>query len=659
MTVTIKEKVVIAPPAATSVQPFAGLSTPVEAAQAYQTCGMALVPIPLGSKKPQLKGWPELQCDGDNIPSLFGGQLNIAVKLGSPSHGLVDIDLDTLEAIKLAPKFLPPTNCIFGRKAKPKSHYIYSVLNAGASLKRQAKIGQSAPTVLLELRSTGSLTVFPPSVHETGEQIEFDEGHAGLPTEVSELTLLGAVNELAVATLLARAWPKTAGTRNELAMALAGGMLRSGVPGKRVANLLQHAAEAAGDEEAKQRGDVVLATENKIKKMAPATGWPRVVNLLADAGAEVAQKSIEWLGLSDEDHKGSEFGGKLISVLASQVPLKAVQWLWPQWLPYGALSILDGDPSLGKSTLCLDLAARITTGAALPGGYACEPSAVVIVSCEDSLGSTVVPRLKAAGADLGKVSLVQHVLGRDGSKRPPSIPEDINLLAEKIGSSGARFVVIEPLVGYISLKANPHNDQQVRQALMPLVALAEETGAAILGVRHLNKQGGKQALYRGGGSIAMIGAARSGLIVAKNPDDPETRILACTKSNWGVLPKPWEYRLVSKFVVLDGSAKCDIGSIEWLGTIEIDADQLIADGAAKQPGAQAEAELFLAELLKHGPMKSEAIYSAGKEHGHAKKTLHRASIKLEIVKKPVHDGKAITGWTWKLAEKGKVDGFEQ
>lgn len=223
-----------------------------------------------------------------------------------------------------------------------------------------------------------------------------------------------------------------------------------------------------------------------------------------------------------------------IIVRLTDVQSEAVSWIWRNRIPKKKITLLDGDPGLGKSLLTLDIAARITRGWAMPDGAATEPGGVVLVTAEDGLGDTVRPRLELMGADLSKIVSLQSVRDTDGNLRPPTV-EDVHAIAGAVDAVSARLIVVDPLMAYLPSKRDSHRDQDVRRSLHILARLAEEKGVAVLIVRHLNKSGGSQSIYRGGGSIGIIGAARSGLLVAKDPDDENRRVLASTKSNLGPL----------------------------------------------------------------------------------------------------------------------------
>jgi AAA domain len=220
-----------------------------------------------------------------------------------------------------------------------------------------------------------------------------------------------------------------------------------------------------------------------------------------------------------------------VGKLLSEVEPEQLEWLCEYRLPLGKLAVLDGDPGLGKSVLTLDVGARVSAGLELPDGGRREPAGVVLLSAEDGLADTIRPRLHTAGADTERIVALSTVTeGRTG-ELTICIPDDLHILERAIGRVGAALVVVYPLLAFLGERTDAHKDQHVRRALAPTAALAERTGAAVLIVRHLSKSAVGNVLDRGGGSIGIIGAVRSGLVVAKDPEDPERRILASSKNN--------------------------------------------------------------------------------------------------------------------------------
>ena len=247
---------------------------------------------------------------------------------------------------------------------------------------------------------------------------------------------------------------------------------------------------------------------------------------------------------SQDDRIHAEGYSPVTTSLAS-VAVERVDWLWPYRIPRGKITVLDGDPALGKSTIAMDLAARVTRGWPLPGDEGeFAPAGVILMSAEDGMGDTIRPRLEEAGGDPRMVHLFEGISNEPGVLVPATIPTHVPELGDLIERHRAALVIIDPLTAYLEGRHDAYRDQDVRGALKPLARVAEQTGASILIIRHLSKSGGPNALYRGGGSIGIIGAARSGLLVARDPEQPSRSIVAVTKSNLAAKAPALAYRLV-------------------------------------------------------------------------------------------------------------------
>ncbi len=269
---------------------------------------------------------------------------------------------------------------------------------------------------------------------------------------------------------------------------------------------------------------------------------------------------------------------RAVSKRLADVQPEQVSWLWRGYIPLGKMTVIDGDPGNGKSTLTIDLAARVTTASLMPDRSRSdldEPADVILLSAEDGAADTIRPRADAAGADARRVHLLTDVRYYDdeGNRqlRPWMLPGDLEALKELIEDEDVKLVVVDPLNAFLDGKVNSYNDHDVRGALRPLAEIAESTSAAVVIVRHLSKSGGANALYRGGGSIGIIGAARSGLLVAKDPDDESerTRVLAVTKSNISEPASAMRYELASDEI--HGCAR-----VRWLGESSHTATALLA-----------------------------------------------------------------------------------
>src|SRR5262249_21670952 len=172
----------------------------------------------------------------------------------------------------------------------------------------------------------------------------------------------------------------------------------------------------------------------------------------------------------------------------SDVIEKPVEWLWPGRLPLGRLCLLDGDPDRGKSLLALDLAARLSACRTMPDGYLPpEPCSVLILAREDEVDDTIVPRLRAAGADLTRIHFLDSRLEPDGTQLPIGFPRDCDLLRDALAQTDARLVIVDPLLAYLDAHVSALNVHMVRSALDPLAQVAQEKRATMKLVRHLTK----------------------------------------------------------------------------------------------------------------------------------------------------------------------------
>jgi putative DNA primase/helicase len=337
-------------------------------------------------------------------------------------------------------------------------------------------------------------------------------------------------------------------------------------------------------------------------------------------------------------------------IMAAQVREQAIRWLWPGYIPAGKLSIVEGDPGDGKSILTIDLTARWTSGAPMPdGGPAIPPGPVVMVSAEDDEGDTIKPRLIAAGANLEMVALITSGARED---LPFEFATDLPAVERLIRELGAVAVIFDPLSAFLSERTDSHNDASIRRALQPLRILGRVTGAGVLVVRHLNKGSGVRAIYRGGGSIGITGAARSTLMVVADPDDDRGRVLASVKNN--LAPRPLSLRYS---IDTDSMGR---PYVAWKGT----TDQTVQDILDTQSGrngiqaekqeeerrVRAEEKDFLMDVLRDGPMTWKEIATLGRSDGFPEHNLRRARADLGLVKITGSDGNRTVTWASPGAE---------
>jgi hypothetical protein len=350
----------------------------------------------------------------------------------------------------------------------------------------------------------------------------------------------------------------------------------------------------------------------------------------------------------------AQAGGEGTTVNLARIVPERINWLWHRRIPLGMLALLDGDPGIGKSLITTDLAARVSTGRPMPDGSPGVRGGVVLLSAEDSLRHTIRPRLDAAGADCRRIIALTEVQDADGP-RPLTLPDDVPVIERAIAQVDATVVFMDPLPAYLGERTNSWRDQDVRRALAPLAAMGERTGAAVVPVRHLNKATSVSPLYRGGGSIGIIGAARSGLMVGYVPSAASdgVRFLATSKSNLAPPAPALSWTIEAR----DG-----VPLVAWGGEIP-DFDLAAALGAPSRrdpdaPSQLEEAQQFLRDVLAEGPVTVNDLKREAKGADIKWATVRRAKDALGVGAEKVgfRDG---SSWSWRLPEyQGRLDAAE-
>jgi hypothetical protein len=323
----------------------------------------------------------------------------------------------------------------------------------------------------------------------------------------------------------------------------------------------------------------------------------------------------------------------------SDIQLEEVTWIWPNFLADNKITIVDGMPGVGKSTLTSEIASRITTGQAFPNGEPREPRDVVFIAVEDGVADTIKPRVAAAGGNEQHAHFIH--IEQDGNEITPDLERHLGCIREailEIGNVG--LLIIDPIMALLGNSVDSYRDQDVRKVITPLGRLAEELNLAILIVRHPNKGSSNNALLRGGGSMAFIGAARVGWVVGKHPDNPEIRVLAISKSNIGTMDTSLEFRLTN-----DETYGC--ARIEWIGSSKLTADNLYEDQNSDEKSLSEEAKDWLEEFLSQGGMDKATIKREAQKLGFSEKSLRLAREKLGITPKRQGSGTSHTSM-WAL-----------
>jgi hypothetical protein len=336
---------------------------------------------------------------------------------------------------------------------------------------------------------------------------------------------------------------------------------------------------------------------------------------------------------------------------ASDVPPVKLDWLWYARLARGAVTLLEGGPERGKSTILIDLAARISRGHSFPGEReGREPGNVVMMIAEDDLAATVVPRLMAAGADLDRIFFLGATKDEHGEVVPFLLSDDGARLHIRCREVSAVLVIVDPLVSFLGSRRgrvlNTNNDLEVRKALGPLKELAEQLRSSVVAIRHYRKGNGTDAMEAGGGSVTFAALVRVILAALPDPDadDDGHYLLAVAKNN--LVQK--KQRPALAYEIVPSALDPDIGCISWGRTVDMSAGEiLVAQSEANKDtsGKAAEAKVLLEELLASGEWVPtvEIMKTAKETHGLSEIAIRRARAKLPI--KAEKQGKP---WFWRL-----------
>ena len=332
------------------------------------------------------------------------------------------------------------------------------------------------------------------------------------------------------------------------------------------------------------------------------------------------------------DNRRNEPNLKLINM--EQVEIEKIGWLLYPFIPFGKVTIVQGDPGEGKTTMVLQIIAKLTKGeAVLPSDsdesaleektMVLEPVNVIYQTAEDGLGDTIKPRLLSAGADCSRVMVID-----DGDQALTMMDAR---LEEAIIQTKARLVVLDPIQGFLGADVDMHRANEIRPLMKRVALLAEKYHCAIILIGHMNKNSNGKSSYRGLGSIDFQAAARSVLIVGRIKDEPEIRVVCHVKSSLAPEGKSIAFRLDK-----------DTG-FEWIGEYDISADDLLSGDNRGQKIHVAKE--FLQEVLASGSVAQTKVAEDAESRGIKKKTLWNAKKELEI-----DSVKIGNQWFWMLPE---------
>jgi putative DNA primase/helicase len=423
--------------------------------------------------------------------------------------------------------------------------------------------------------------------------------------------------------------------------------------------------------------DVIIledADEPGVKKALAAAqklrGAAKSIRVVRLPGHERTEKKhgkdvSDWLdeGHTDDELVEASFAAPLwtpppadglVTTAASDLEMRAVEWLWPDRFALGKIGLIAGLPDMGKGQIAAFLAAAVTNNIALPcnEGTAVQGS-VVWFNAEDAQEDTILPRLVAAGADPKRVYFVNSVRV-DGKEKSFSLVTDLQMLRAKIEEIGdVALVIVDPISAYLGVgKVDSRQATDVRGVLTPIKEMVEELRVALVGIAHFNKKDDvKSALLRVSDSIAYVAAARSVYAVLDDPDDRSNKLFVKAKNNLARDMMALRYNFSAKTVGHDAKLGKDIVApfVTWHPEhVIVTANDAMNAADGRSGDAKREAQEFLLDLLTAGPVKADDLFEGAKQEGISKATLRRAKKDLGIRSRKqtgVMDGE----WFWALA----------
>ncbi len=308
----------------------------------------------------------------------------------------------------------------------------------------------------------------------------------------------------------------------------------------------------------------------------------------------------------------------------SDIPTEQVQWLWYPYIPYGKVTIIQGDPGEGKTSFVLAIVALLTNGETLPEEDTANPPINVIYqSAEDGLADTIKPRLEQLGADCSRVLVI------DEADKELTLCDE--RLEQAVQETGARLIVLDPLQAYLGDGVDMHRANEVRPVFKRLCAISERTGCAVILIGHMNKAQGLKSSYRGLGSIDFRAAARSVLLVGRLKSDPSVRVVAHDKSSLAPEGKSIAFSLDAE------------NGFQWKGYCDTTVDEVLSGIGSVQTKTM-QMETKLKELLKK-PVSVEEVIKKAKELGISERTVSIAKKNLGA-----QSVKLGNQWYWQLSD---------
>lgn len=518
---------------------------------------------------------------------------NIGVRLG-PTSGLVDVEFDDPEGRETANRLLKgietPTY-----KSRRSVHRLFQFPDDLSINKAVVKCRGLEIRFGVGKRATQS--VLPPSNHYSGKNYRWLEGFRPLCCDPAPFP--DCLRELFAANSLKQ--PTSSIKKRTLASH----------PGEEEGQRHETLCELVG-RHLRQNGvtdDLTQLAEEWAKRCKPPLPPKEVAKVVSDLSAK--HKNEKHFSLKTRPY--------------SEIEPEDIEWLWPERIALGKLTLIVGEPGVGKTFLTCDMMSRVSRGKEWPDGTSCQPAEALFITAEDDPNDTIRPRLDKHKADPERIHHMDCVEDENGRERHLSLKEHLRSVDEfLLANTEIELVVIDPISAFMG-EVDSHNNTAVRQVLGPVAILAGKHKVSIVGITHLNKSQGK-SINRVLGSIGFVAAARAAWQVSRDPEDNERRLMVPVKNNIGL-----SHGLA--YTINDGR-------LEWdEGEVFLSADEIDAMGDQSKLG---QAKQWLSDFLNK-PTPSKEVKEAAEVEGFSKSTLRRAKGGLDVISRQ-HGGQ----WYWML-----------
>ena len=622
----------------------------LEAALRYNAAGFSVIPIRPRDKAPMWKGWEKYSTAQSTIHEIeawweVAPNANVGIALG-PANGvdgryLFVVDQDVLKDENRMPILNPDGGFEQMGDIRGCPATLSQTTGSGGKqlfywAPRGCRVGNSKPRPLIDVKGFAGQVLVPPSIHPNGNSYAWDIDEL-LPENIAEFP------QDSLDTLLKVRAPSESSVRK----ILAGVPIGQGLRHIGIAQVAGYYLRKAQTPEEIEMARIALYAWDKEMNKSPERREERKRELdntfegiLAREMARPDRRQQRW------NATAAPRTSKPIFASYSDIQSEPIRWLWPERIALGKLTLIIGDPNVGKSLLTATIAATASMGGLWPVDKTHAPLGdSILLSAEDDAADTVKPRLDAAGADSRRVHTLQAIRDEnaDGSQseRMFSIKRDLEALEEMLASfPECKLVIIDPLSAYLD-ETDSHRNAAVRGLLAPLAAFGAKHKIAIVAVDHLNKNSREgNSLYRASGSLAFVAAARAVYLVTRDKDNPNRRLLLPVKNNIAKENTGLAYTIITA----ENGAPVTAWESDLVQISANDALAELLDSGKDDSDADWDADV-LRDVLSSGPVPAKQVFDECVKAGVSKKQARNAAKKLGVnQKKTSFDG----GWAWSL-----------